>query len=264
MIPCSEIHDYLDTWLDGELSGNDEARVGGHIRECAECAGVVQGRKVLRNRLRAAVASMDGADSHLRARVKSATSGATRSNRWYFLAAAAVVLIAVGIYGTWLGPGEVMEVGLSQHVHCAINRTYPGTAESDAEMARNLGTSFASLVPVVRQNIPSEYHVVMAHQCSLNQRKFVHVIARNGENLISLLVTRRDTGEAFENDLRAVASEASADLYVAKSEKLSAAGFETPNYFVYLVSNLDEGQNLRVFQAMTPSVKNTLTAAQKS
>ena len=257
---CAEFRPLLDSWLDNEAAQGDRDAITDHLENCPDCAAVVEGRKAFRARIRSAVAAAPGADARLKAQVRShlTASGGSRS-RWQYLAIAAAVLVAAGIYGTWRGPGRAMEVGLRQHIHCAVDRTYSGQTPSPAELIGDLGPDYAGLLPVMERNVPRDYRVVLAHHCSYKDRKYIHIVARDGGRLISLLVTRRDAGEAFENDLRAVASEADSDLYSARSKDLSVAGFETPQYFVYLVSNMDEGRNLRVFQAMLPAVKTALT-----
>ena len=259
---CGETRPLLDAWLDDETGQNEHDAVAEHLETCQDCAGIAEARRALRARIRSAVATTPGADRRLRGQVLSHVGASAQSrSRWQYLAIAAAVLVTAAIYGTWRGPGAAMEAGLTQHIHCAVERTYAdgAPAPAAAEMASSLGPDYADLLPVVEKNVPPDYRVVMAHHCSYKGRQYVHLVARNAGQLISLLVTQRDAGEAFENDLRAVASEASSDLYSARSKGFSAAGFETPRYFVYLVSSMDEGRNLRVFQAMMPAVKTALT-----
>ncbi|MDE3196349.1 MAG: zf-HC2 domain-containing protein [Acidobacteriota bacterium] len=256
---CPEIRDRIDAWLDREVSPIEADLIARHVETCAPCAQLAAGRRDLRKKMRAAFRDVESVDPHLKARLRARIADSRETGtRWRYLAIAAMVLLGAAIYGTWRGPGDVMEVGLRQHVHCAINRTYPAAAPAVAEMTDRLGAEYAGLLPVVEQNVPKEYRVVMAHRCTFKDRAYIHVIARDGSNLISLLITRRDAGEAFENDVRAVAREADSDLYSARSNRLSVAGFETSEYLVYLVSNMDESRNLRVFQAMMPGVKTVL------
>jgi hypothetical protein len=149
-----------------------------------------------------------------------------------------------------------MQVGLTQHVHCAVFRQYPSEQPSVAELTKALGPQYSGLVLAMQQHLPSDFRVVMAHLCQRRGRSYIHVIARHGSSLISLLLTKKTAGEAFEANLRAV--EAGTALYTSQVQRFNIAGFQTSDYLVYLVSDMDQDGTLAALTAMAPQVQTVL------
>lgn len=277
---CAEVLDRLDTWLDRELPPDEAAEVARHLETCATCNALVANRTAVRDRLRHAARSVQP-QPQLAARIHAriASDRPDHQARWGFLAAAAMVLLTLGTYSSWksghlrmtpesranyiasLVPevAPLMRIGLQQHVHCAVFRSYPAQYPTLPELAASLGPQYSGLVPVMQAHVPAGFHVVMAHKCDYNGRQYIHVVAREGGNLISLLITKRDWGEAFEKDLRAVAAEAGTPVYSSVVPRFSIAGFETPQYLVYLVSDLNQGANLSILESMTQTLRTALS-----
>jgi len=263
---CAGTLECLDAWLDGELSPADSAAVARHLETCAGCSGVLANRLSLRERLRRVGRSAEPAPE-LAQRIHSRLGVDDSPNRTRrgFLAAAAMVLMSVGTYAAWksghlrMTPAAredyiasilpevapVMRIGLQQHVHCAVFRSYPAQAPGEEELARDLGPYYAGLVRVMQTHVPGGFRVVMAHRCGYKERPYVHVVAKRGSDLISLLITRRADGEAFDGT----------SVYSSGVSRFSIAGFETPEHLIYLVSDLDQGANAAVFETMTASLK---------
>jgi hypothetical protein len=276
---CEALHALTDTFLDSELDCDNALEFTRHMAECPELSRLVAGRKAMRARLRAAVRTVTaspGLETRIRARVNEQRT--SRSYAWSVLAVAAVVLLAVGVTNFWrtgglrftpasqeayidslrAGVSPVMQVGLQQHVHCAVYRKMTSPFPTAEEMARTLGHDDADLVPAMQRHLPSSFRVVLAHRCNYDGRPYIHLAATDGHRLISLLITNRAQGEAFENDLRAVATEADAPLYTSSIQRFTISGFETRDHLVYMVSDLDPGQNLSAFEAMVPDVARTI------
>jgi hypothetical protein len=277
---CDGTLEQLDAWLDGELSPADSAAVARHLETCAACCGVLANRVALRERLRRVARSAEPA-TELAARIHSrlGVEDSPDRTRRGFLAAAAMVLVSVGTYAAWksghlrmtpaaredyiasLVPevAPVMRIGLQQHVHCAVFRTYPAHAPGEEELAHDLGPQYEGLVRVMETHVPGGFRVVMAHGCEYKGRPYIHVVAKRGGDLISLLITRRAEGEAFDDHLRAVAHEGGTPVYSSGVSRFSIAGFETPEHLIYLVSDLDQGANAAVFEAMTASLRTVIS-----
>ena len=267
---CAGTLERLDAWLDGELSPADSTAVARHLETCAACSGILANRLSLRERLRSIARSAQPAPE-LAARIHSrlAPDDSPDLMRRGFLAAAAMVLMSVGTYTAWksghlrMTPAAredyiasilpevapVMRIGLQQHVHCAVFRSYPEQAPGEEELARHLGPQYAGLVRVMQAHVPGEFRVVMAHRCEYKERLYVHVVAKHGGDLISLLITRRAEGEAFDG----------ASVYSSGVSRFSIAGFETPEHLIYLVSDLDQSANAAMFDSMTGSLKTSIS-----
>jgi hypothetical protein len=125
-------------------------------------------------------------------------------------------------------------------------------------MTRQLGPAYSGLLPVVEAHVPSGFRVVLAHRCSYKGRNYVHLIARGGDRLISLVITKRGESEAFERDLRAVASGSDLSVYSSDARPYNIAGFATTGFLVYLVSDLGEKPNLATLEALAPAVRRVL------
>jgi Putative zinc-finger len=269
-VNCAEALERMDGWLDGELSPADSAAVARHLEMCPACSGLLANRMALRERLRRVVRSAEPAPE-LAARIHSrlAADDSPDLMRRGFLAAAAMVLMSVGTYTAWksghlrLTPAAqedyiasivpevapIMRIGLQQHVHCAVFRGYPAQAPGEEELARGLGSECAGLVRVMETHVPGGFRVVMAHQCQYKGRPYIHVVAKQGDDLISLLITRRTDGEAFDG----------ASVYSSGVSRFSIAGFETPEHLIYLVSDLNRSANAAMFEAMTGSLRTIVS-----
>jgi hypothetical protein len=60
--------------------------------------------------------------------------------------------------------------------------------------------------------------------------------------------------------LQVVATAAGEQLYSVSAAQYSIAGFETRDHFVYLVSDMDSGQNLTRLQRLLPDLSSTVRA----
>jgi hypothetical protein len=266
MTTCSDIVGMLDFHLDRELGAADTEFVTRHLDTCGACSRLLAQRIAMRDRLRQA-ARDDAADlpPGLATRVRRSLAPASAADRWVWRllpVAAAVILIVAGARwyrlqdGAGLSPA--MQVGFNDHVHCALLRKYP-TGLPMAQMVRDLGPGYADLVPAIEQHLPGDYRVESAHRCAWRGRSYVHVVARSGSSVLSLVIAKRAAGEAFENDLRTIVSSADGvPLYTSAVERFSLAGFETRDHLVYLISDLDQNQNLVTLEAMTPQLRSAL------
>jgi hypothetical protein len=276
---CSRIHESIDAYLDGELSPDEVAVFDLHMKDCPQLTEVMVNRSGLRNRMRAAVrnaATPPGLEQNVRAQL--ANRGPMRPQAWLPMALAATVLLAFGLTIYWRAGGlrltpaskenyiascaqgvsSAMQVGLKQHIHCAVFRRRASPPPSLEEMARDLGPQVADLIPAVQRHLPGGFRVVEAHRCHYQGRIYTHLTATDGTGLVSLLVTDRKHGEAFENDLRPVDAAEGEALFTSSAQPFSVAGFETRDHLIYLVSDLSSRQNLALFDQIIPEVSRTI------
>jgi anti-sigma factor (TIGR02949 family) len=281
---CSWTRVLIDRYVDREMSAPDLAGLEAHLSGCPDCADRASQRGALRNRLRSA-ARNTSPPPYLEARIRQrlgAETGNSGHNRlragWPVMAMAAALLLALGLVNSWkngglrftpasqqayidaIGPEvtPVMWIGLKQHVHCAVFRKVPSQWPTVEEMARSLGPQYSDLAPAMQRHLPAGFHIAEAHLCDYQGRYYTHLAATDGSKLISLLITNRTQGEAFENDLRAVAAEAGVPVYTSAVQRFRIAGFETRDHFVYLVSDLAAGQNLSTLNSLLPDVEGAI------
>jgi len=277
---CSEFEALVDRHIDGELNAAEAAVLTRHTDHCPACERLIAERRILKTRLRQAALQSGGAPAGLGYRIRQQMAERERPNYggWRLMALAATVLLLAGVtvsyqngyfrfnrrmqdaYVVSIGKqiSPIMRVGLNDHVHCAYYKKYADRAPTVETLAQELGPKYADLIPILRKHLPSGYAIHLAHICTYHGRPYVHLAAHNGRQTISLLVAVRGGGEAFENDLHAVASEAGVSLYTSGVQRFSLAGFETRDHLVYLASEMDSDQNLRTLQSMASELDYTI------
>jgi anti-sigma factor (TIGR02949 family) len=277
---CERVSEALDIYLDGELPADQMDAIAKHLNECPDCAQEAAGRQAFRARLRKAaqsapvpgdLASSIGRRLDARARHRFLHPGIM------VFAAAAMLAVCFGVWRVEFHPrgqdaylaqvstgvARIMRVGLNDHIHCAVFRKYPAQPPTLEQMTQLLGPQYSDLEPIFAAHVPAGAKVVLAHHCSFRGRHYVHLIARDGERLVSLVIARREQGEAFEDDLRAVAQERGAAMYSTGAQKYSIAGFETPAHLVYLISDLGEHENMRVMESMAAQIREALSRTEQ-
>jgi anti-sigma factor (TIGR02949 family) len=280
---CNRTLRNLDAFLDGELDERAASAVQQHVDECLACSRELHLRNDLRSRLRSAARSASSS-AFLQTRVLAELRNRRRAmpfwtQRLWVSAAAAVLMVTAGLsvsYQAGYLPltssshdqyvdsmlrkvSSGMRPGLSDHIHCAVFRKYRKQAPPLESLRTDLGTEYRTLIDVVRASVPAEYSVHVAHQCTLRGRSFVHIALRSNSKVMSLVLTRRRSGETLaDNEVAPVISRGGLDLYGASVQPFHISGFETLNGFAYLVSEIEPGETHRILLAMAPDVRAIL------
>ena len=153
----------------------------------------------------------------------------------------------------------LMRVGLGDHIHCSVFRKYPKNPPTTEEFAQKLGPDYAGLIPIVREQVPENYGMTLAHQCTYNKRKFVHLSFKNDSNMLSLLITRKGSGESFRTeDMLPALMQAGIPMYQAGAQRFQMTAFETRDYLVYFVSDLGKDGNTNLMVALGPKLNDYL------
>ena len=251
---CERIRRQLDAYLSNELLVETTSEVLKHLESCEGCSHELDSRMRLRKALRKA-ADQQLPPEHLKEvihqRLRSKQPGffgEFRAITWAVALASLALVVVVGQQwfrferGRQLVAG-VLTLGASDHLHCAIRgHNYPQVANPPDQLRKKLGPEYAGLLPVVEAKL-SGFEVLEAHICSVpgSQRKYVHFIARGRGTILSVILTKRE-GESLPAG-RFLESEATGgvNLYKARLENMDVAGFESNDYFGFVVSDL--GQN---------------------
>jgi hypothetical protein len=126
------------------------------------------------------------------------------------------------------------------------------------EMSTKLGPQYEGLLEVAKEKMPQDFEIVVGHRCHYQNREFVHLILRKQEEIVSLIVTRKN-GESFPaGAAAAVMKAAGIPVYEASWHNLQVAGFETSNHLVFVVSNAEKSENEQIASRMMPSVGDFL------
>ena len=268
--PCNRARAHLDSYLNDELPVETAHEVSRHLEKCFDCSETLAGRRRVKAMLRSAVmkeSASPALQQKIRRRMRQDAGHGWP--RWT-LVAAAVMLIAAGLAGlrVWNHSGslrpqavaevagaQVLEVGLKDHVHCALDSGFADRAFTEAEMREKLGPEFFGLVALVNEKLPGRYRVTVGHRCKAYGREYVHLILKGQQTALSLVVTRKNGDSFAQPQVAAILESAGVPVYGARLNDLEVAGFETRDYLAFVVSDLSREENLQVASALAPPVQ---------
>lgn len=232
-------------------------------------------------RLKEAVES-EQAPAFLEARIRNRLRSGTSGRRWFsrFIPVATAAMMFAGatiayqlghlrltvrsqesyISSVSTQVATLMRVGLGDHLHCAIFRKYPKNPPKAEDFVAKMDPRYAGLIPIVRSQVPENYRMMIAHECSYHRRKFVHLTLKNDSNTLSVVIARKSDGESFqtENMLPALV-QSGIPMYQAGVQRFQMTAFETSGHLVYFISDLTKQQNTNLMIALAPGMKTILS-----
>ena len=284
---CKRIRTQLGHYLSNELSVETDHEVMKHLEACAACSQELEARMLVKNLLRRAVQS-ETAPPVLRQRIAGRIHASEFSfsllpfsPRWALAAAAVAAVVLGGVMGLRWRTNRLYDdaraqaayiravgarlprietVGLADHLHCAVFRRFPQEYPAEAVAVQQLGPQFVQLVSKVKERMPGEYRVVMAHRCSYAGRHYVHFVLKSDSKLLSLVITEKQPGESFSEMEASSGSEVSVPVYEVAAKRFQVAGFDTQGYLAFIVSDLDRKNNLQIAENLAPLVAGFLNS----
>ena len=163
--------------------------------------------------------------------------------------------------------GVLMRIGLRDHIHCSVFRKYPKNPPTAEEIltptpergVKAISPQYAGLIPIIRSLVPENYRMTLAHQCTYKGREFIHLSLMDQSNMLSLVITRKVDGESFHDaNMLPALSESGIPMYQAGVQRFKITAFETSDYLVYFISDLDKQRNTDLMLALAPRVKEFL------
>jgi len=275
---CGRIRRHLDAYLSDELLVETTSEVLRHLESCEACTRELEARTRVRDALRKAAVSQvppEGLRQSIDRRLREMQPGFIGGSPRLAWAVALVIVIILGSIATeqWLRVqrgkrivASILAIGVSDHVQCALKgHNYPDVANPPEQLRRKLGPQYAGLLEVVEQNLPG-FEVLEAHICSVpgSTRKYVHFITRGRGTILSVILTRSE-GAQFPNGkaFRSGAS-GSVNFYEAHLEGMNAAGFESKEYWGFVVSDLSRDTTMQIADELAPPLKVALDAGRGS
>jgi anti-sigma factor (TIGR02949 family) len=277
---CERIRRHLDAYLSNELLVETTSDVLRHLESCEGCSRELEARTRVRDALRRAAASQVPPEE-----LRQSIHRQLRKMQPDFLGVSLRVRMVValaGIIGVVLGTiatehwirarrgrqmvASVLALGVSDHIQCAIKgHNYPEIANPPEQLRKKLGPQYAGLLEVVQQKLPG-FEILEAHICSVqgSPRKYVHFITRGRGTILSVILTRSE-GEQLPNGtaFRSGAS-GSVNLYEAHLEGMNAAGFQSKEYWGFVVSDLSRDTTMQIAYELAPPLKAALDAGSGS
>ncbi len=278
---CERIRGQLDAYLSDELLVETTGEVTKHLSSCMECSRELESLMRVREALRQAVEKKLPPE-HLSAAVRSRVRKAQPSlfpflhatPAWGIaMAGVAFVIFAAVAAQQWLKVradrqliATVLTLGLSDHLHCAINaHNYPEVAHSPDQLASKLGSRYSGLLPVVAAKLPG-FEILEAHICSVpgSPRKYVHFIARGRGTILSVILTRRESERLPVSRFPVDGTSGGVDLYDTRLQGMSIVGFETRDYLGFVVSDLGRAEMVQIASPLAQPVRDTLDGGTQS
>jgi hypothetical protein len=186
---------------------------------------------------------------HLEARVRRTLRESSRAGArpWSVMTIAAMIVLSIT---SWLGyERSVLQIGAGNHLHCAVIRqgiTKPTGLDK-------LSPEWKPVLAVARAHAPDAMLLAVAHECTFEGRRFVHITFRDERHLVSIALTRRGAWQRLP-----------VGMHAGRVNGLQTAAFETGEFLVYAVSDLSKQENLRLLAAIEPDIRMALNKGEKS
>jgi len=271
---CARIRRHLDAYLSNELLVETTSDVLRHLESCEACSRELEARTRVRDALRRVAVSQippEELRQSIQRQLRKMQPGFLGGPQRLTWAVALVIVVVLGGFATlqWIRlqrgrriGASVLALGVSDHLQCAIKgHNYPDIANPPEQLRQKLGPQHAGLLDVVQQKLPG-FEILEAHICSVqgSPRKYVHFIARGRGMILSVILTRSD-GAQFPNGkaFRSGAS-GSVNLYEAHLEGMNATGFESNEYFGFVVSDLSPAVTEHIASELAPPLIAALDA----
>jgi anti-sigma factor (TIGR02949 family) len=277
---CDRIRRHFDAYLSNELLVETTSDVLRHLESCEVCSRELEARTRVRDALRRVAVSQippEELRQSIQRELRKMQPGFLRGSRrlaWAAALAGVVVVVLGGIAAQqWIRVlrgrrivASVLALGVSDHLQCAIKgHNYPDIANPPEQLRQKLGPQYAGLLEVIQQKLPG-FEVLEAHICSVqgSPRKYVHFITRGRGTILSVILTRSE-GEQLPNGIALrMGASGSVNLYEAHLEGMNVAGFESKEYWGFVVSDLGQDTTMQIAKELAPPLKAALEAGGRS
>src|SRR6266404_3795706 len=259
---CERIRQQLDSYLSNELLVETASEVVRHLESCEACSRDLESRTRVRDVLQRAVANRPMPES-MRANILRTLRDSQRRS----LSRVALKRWALGFAAEWLNlrRGEqliasILKLGVSDHIVCAVQgHNYPAVARPAAQIREKLGARYAPLLQVVQQRLPG-FELLEGHICSIpgSDRKYVHFITRGHGTILSVILTERNDAVLPRDKLLLSADSGGLGIYQDHLSGMDIAGFESGQYFAFVVSDLNQKELLQLARGLAPALSETL------
>lgn len=261
-ITCRQAQEWLDRVADGVTEGAPEG-LAEHCSSCPHCSAEVARRQRLKISLRRAVSAEPvpvGLDTRVRAQLRAGDAKAWWAMpQWQAVTAglAVVALTAAGWLAVYrparLQLAAMLHIGRHDHVHCTLERKTPpfGTLQ------RPLPAAHDAIVPVAQGAMPAGFSLAERHTCRVEGRGFTHLVFSDGARRVSVIVTAKREGERLPAAMLLARMKADGiAVFQDRVDGLQTAAVETPHSLGFVVSDLEEGENLRMMAAVAVAVRS--------
>ena len=158
------------------------------------------------------------------------------------------------------------ELAAGDHRDCAIGHRLPDRPIPLEEAGEKYDRVYLDLTKAVlsrRDDFNEAIDLVMAHACLFRGHWFAHIVVRHRGHLVSLLVTRLEDSSGSATPEKLPKDSAAQVIACSTAEGFQISCFRTAQHGVFVVSDLDEGENLALARRLAPSVYEHITHAEQ-
>ena len=274
---CRSYKELLDSYLCQELAVETNHQMLHHTEHCPSCRTEMASRRNMREALRRACAkdclsneAMGRMRSQLRADILAAEKPATLYQNWGFrlakffdiriLIPVSALLLALAIGSAFylnqqthsdavLLSDVLMTEAADDHRQCAPHFIESTKIAAMPDSVGKYDEAYLSLDKIASSGAKN-LTLRAAHVCQPGSRQFAHLVYTQGEHLISLLVTKRDSRALKDGDLPDLKTDLST-LQKANNEGLSIGAHQTSKHIVLVVSDLPKLENERLAETLS-------------
>jgi len=195
-LSCSTIDPLVTPYVDGALDGADRERVEDHLARCAACADRVIAERAVAHLCHERRPDLRGhAPVGLRSRCQSLARNASvrpsaSTNLWrgraWPMAAAAVLLVGVGWFGTMTSTQVIAAELAADHLKCMLMNAVLGTRQSEQEVQSAVRRRFAWDVELPRHPEQAGLTLVGSRPCLYQHGAIAHIMYRHNGVLASV------------------------------------------------------------------------------
>jgi hypothetical protein len=161
---------------------------------------------------------------------------------------------------------RMSELAAGDHRDCAIGHRLPDTPIPLEEAGQKYDRVYLDLTKAVlsqRDDFNEAIELVMAHACLFKGHWFAHLVVRHRGHLVSLLVTRLEDSSGSATPEKLPKDSAAQVIGCSTAEGFQISCFRTAQHGVFVVSDLEEGENLAFARRLAPSVYEHITHAEQ-
>jgi anti-sigma factor RsiW len=274
---CSDFREIADSYLSDELLIETNHDVIRHLDSCGECRSELAARRQLRYELRTKfnqtpelrVPDSFSDSLRIQLRQQALQRPGVVIPRIAYVGIAATLLIAVGLgflaVERWrAGQREsaawasLTNSATADHRECALEHKLRGTIISLVEAGRVYDRAYASLADQtsLQASLPTGAQLIDAHSCAFQGRRFAHVVLKYHDQVASIVIAPREANAKAPTAMPG-------DIAAFNSDSYQVAAFQTASHAVFVVSSLNEADNMTLARSVSPLLEKQLRSTEQ-
>jgi|ERR1051326_1484919 anti-sigma factor RsiW len=274
---CSDFREIADSYLSDELLIETNHDVIRHLDSCGECRSELAARRQLRYELRTKfnqtrelrVPDSFSDSLRIQLRQQALQRPGVFNPRIAYVGIAATLLIAVGLgflavkrwravqreSAAW---ASLTNSATADHRECALEHKLRGTIISLAEAGRVYDRAYASLADQtsLQASLPTGAQLIDAHSCAFQGRRFAHVVLKYHDQVASIVIAPREANAKAPTAMPG-------DIAGAFNSDYQVAAFQTASHAVFVVSSLNEADNMTIARSVSPLLEKQLRSTEQ-